>query len=613
MSLTPKRFLDALLSMPALRSAQVSPDGRWVAWSWLRVGPSADVFVAPSDGSAPPLRLTDTKEHTMLVSWSPDSRHLIVDQDHDGDEKVRLYLLPIDQPGALHPLTSPSPPYFIRGGEMHPNLRWLVYGANRDPETGLAIEQTLIYRHDLKTGERKVLATPKKGAFVMPELSPTGEHVLYTRKDRHPSGRQMWLVDIEGREDKEIINAGDSRKVSGTWLEDGRRILFLAQAEKHRRVGIYDIRNGEARWLIDDPSRNIEDVAFPTNSPLAVITEIREARVRCSFLDPDSGEEYPLGDLPGNLIPLAPRPDGQWVGMYYSSRQPADLIAFDPKRPAPHEAPSLTGLWDRTHLRPVDFSQAVDFRWRSVDGLEIQGWLHRPAGEAVGTVLYVHGGPTAHTQDRMSAEVAYYVKRGFNVLEPNYRGSTGFGLAFTEAIKEDGWGGREQEDLRTAIHALFERGIAQPGRVAMTGTSYGGYSSWCAVTRFTRDELAAAAPVCGMTDLVVDYETTRPDLRPYSEEMMGGSPDQVPERYHRGSPIHFVQNMVGRLLIVQGTRDPNVTPENVRAVQTALDHAGKTYEVLMFADEGHGITRPKNQRWLYPRLADLFQQAFDEG
>jgi dipeptidyl aminopeptidase/acylaminoacyl peptidase len=242
--------------------------------------------------------------------------------------------------------------------------------------------------------------------------------------------------------------------------------------------------------------------------------------------------------------------------------------------------------------------------------MEIQGWLYRPRGEAKGTIVYVHGGPTSHSEDRVSAEVQYYVSQGFNVLDPNYRGSTGFSLPFREAIKEDGWGGREQDDIRTGIEALIEAGIAERGKVGMTGTSYGGYSSWCGITHFPTDVLAASAPVCGMTDLVVDYHTTRPDLRPYSEEMLGGSPDQVPDRYRERSPINFVQNIKGKLLIVQGLQDPNVTPENVSAVETALKDAGIEYDLLGFEDEGHGIYKPQNQRVLYPRLAQFFEEAF---
>jgi len=116
-----------------------------------------------------------------------------------------------------------------------------------------------------------------------------------------------------------------------------------------------------------------------------------------------------------------------------------------------------------------------------------------------------------------------------------------------------------------------------------------------------------------MTDLVVDYETTRPDLRPYSEEMLGGSPAQVPERYRERSPVHYVANIKGALLIVQGERDPNVTPANLREVRAALDAAGVKHEVLVFDDEGHGIVKPRNQRVLYARLAAFFAQAFQGG
>jgi dipeptidyl aminopeptidase/acylaminoacyl peptidase len=157
---------------------------------------------------------------------------------------------------------------------------------------------------------------------------------------------------------------------------------------------------------------------------------------------------------------------------------------------------------------------------------------------------------------------------------------------------------------------LIRDGIAAKGQVGITGTSYGGYSSWWAITHFAVETIAAAAPICGMTDLVVDYETTRPDLRPYSEEMMGGSPAQVPARYRERSPIHFVGDIKGSLLIVQGDNDPNVTPQNVTDVITRLQSAKIQFDLLTFADEGHGIGRPENQRVLYRRIAEFFGKTF---
>ncbi|MBD0357511.1 MAG: PD40 domain-containing protein, partial [Rubrobacter sp.] len=193
--------LDALLSIPALFGPRVSPDGKWVAWSWSRLGPAADVFAAPVDGSQPSLRLTQTVEgDTVVVSWTSDGGAVLVSQDNDGDERVRLFRVGLDEPGVMEPLTAADPNYYLRGGQLHRDGRWLIYAANLDAESGEEIETDRLYRHDLKTDERLVLASPGKGSIPWPELNRQGTHVLYSRNESHPAGQQAWLVDIEGLE-----------------------------------------------------------------------------------------------------------------------------------------------------------------------------------------------------------------------------------------------------------------------------------------------------------------------------------------------------------------------------------------------------------------------------
>lgn len=605
-------ILDALLQLPSVYGAQLSPDGRWVAWIWSGTGPTTDVYVAPTDGSAAPVRLSKASEDVALVSWAPDSGSVVVEHDHEGDERMQLFRIVISQPGVMEPLTPAAPDYFIRGGDLHPNGRWLIYAANVDAETGVEIEQSCIYRHDLQTGERLLLARPEKGGYIVPQLNDQGTHILYNRLDRDPAGTQLWLVDIDGLHDMEVLNVGDAAKVAADWMPDGQRAVVVADAGDYRRLGVWNRESGEVRWLIDDPARAIESASAlrGSDAPLVVVVEVQGARSRASLLDIATGEETPLPELPGELLPLQQVGDA-WIGVYSSATQPTDVVRFELDHLRPDAFESLTRLWERTSLQQNDLQPAEDIRWRSVDGLEIQGWLYRPRGEPRGTIVHVHGGPTWHYSDAFAADVQFYVSQGFNVLQPNYRGSTGFGLAYQEAIKVDGWGGREQDDIRTGIEALIERGIATAGRVGVTGTSYGGYSSWCQITRNPPQIVTAAAPICGMTDLVVDYETTRPDLRPYSEEMLGGTPATAPERYRERSPIHFVQHIKGHLLIVQGMRDPNVTPENVRVVAGELQNAGVEYQLLTFDDEGHGISRQANRRTLYDQLARFFAQAFD--
>lgn len=604
-------YLDALLALPELWAPRVSRDGAWVAWTWFQVGPAADVFVTPCDGSEPPTRLTATDEDTYLVSWTPDSQAVIVEQDRGGNERVQLFRVDLQTPQRMIPLTEVEPNYFLRGGDLHHEGRWLFYGANFDVATGQEIEPTWIYRHDLESGDRKVLARPERGVYTIPKLSPLGTHVLYERKDLHPAGAQVWLVDVNGENDREILNFGPEVKTWAKWFPNGHQVLVMAEAGTHRRVGIWELESGNLRWLIDDPKRNIEIMIAPFGTEQVVIVEAAQARWRPSFLDVEIGKERPLPDTDGNLLPLAPVSGNEWVGQIFNSRQPAELVRFDVGDLDPRRFKSLARVWERTELTADDLFAAQDYRWKSVDGLEIQGWLYRPKGKARGTVVLVHGGPTYHSKDEVNPKVQYLAKHGFNILEPNYRGSTGFDLAFKDAIKVEGWGGLEQEDIRAGIESLINDGIAEPGKVGIMGTSYGGYSAWCAITRYPPEIVAAAVPICGMTDLVVDYETTRADLRPYSAEMMGGTPAEVPERYHDRSPINFVSNIQGKLLIVQGMQDPNVTPENVREVRRELEEHGIPYEMLVFDDEGHGISKPKNVRVLLPRLLTFFEQSFD--
>jgi len=612
-SMNAEIFLDALLGLPVIDDElwpQVSPDGRWVVWTWFQTGPAADVFAVPSDGSSPPVRLTDTDQDTFFVSWTRNSQSIVVEQDQDGDERVQLFRVDLNHPLVMHPLTEPHPNYYIQGGFVHPKNNWLVYGANVHPRTGLETEETYIYRHDLTSRERAALAKPEKAAYTVPKLNSLGTHILYGRKDLHPAGQQIWLVDINGSDDREIFNFGDSIKTYADWHPDGSRVVLLAETPTHYKVGIWELGNSAVHWLVDDPARDIQAAFVPENSQDIVIVEDRQGRVSSSLFNINQMTEIEMTGYEGNLIPLAPITGEKWVGFYYSARQPGDIVQFDRADIFTSTFTSFTSPWKAAEIQQEQLASAEDFNWQSSDGLEIHGWLYRPSGDLHGTIVYVHGGPNYHSRDYLNPEIQFLVSQGFNVFDPNYRGSTGYGLPFQQAILEDGWGGREQDDIRTGIEALIHKGIASPNRIGITGTSYGGYSSWWAITHFPPEIVAAAAPICGMTDLVVDYETTRPDLRPFSIEMMGGTPKQVPELYRQRSPLNFVENIKGKLLIVQGANDPNVTPENVTTVLGALDRNKISYELLVFEDEGHGIHKLKNKRTLYLRLAAFFKEAF---
>jgi dipeptidyl aminopeptidase/acylaminoacyl peptidase len=606
-------FLEALLTIPAISNYRISPNSRYVAYTWKNVHPNLDIFLIPTDGSRRPIALTETPEATFIVDFAPDSNSVIVGEDKNRNERVRLLEVAIDKSEEMIPLTEENPPFFLRGGALHPNRKWLVYGANYDLEKKKEIEPTWVYRQNLENRDKIVLAKPKKPTWLYPQLNKQGTHVLHNRKELHPKGEQYWLVDIEGEEDREILNFGPKAKVEAVWLPDGQRVGFITEtkngkAQKYYSLGIYDIETEEIMWLIDNPDRNIERIHSPINSYHLVVLEYQKATVRPSVIDLTSMQEKFLTKIKGSLVPIGPVTDEEWAGLYYSSTQPHEIVKFNLDNVVPSRFHLLTHVWERTTVKREDLAPAEDFSWKAKDDLLIHGWLYHPKSASKKTIVYVHGGPTAHSEDAINHQIQYYTSRGFNVLDPNYRGSTGYGVEFEDLIRVNGWGSDEQEDIWSGIKALVERGIAEKGKIGVTGTSYGGYSSWYAITK-APELISAAVPICGMTDLVVDYKTTRPDLRPYSEEMMGGNPKQVPQRYYERSPINFVHQIKGGLMIVQGARDPNVTPRNVEEVRKRLDKEGIKYELLVFKDEGHGILKTKNQKTLFKKIVEFFSKA----
>ncbi|MGO4727156.1 MULTISPECIES: S9 family peptidase [unclassified Inquilinus] len=608
-------FLDRLIAAPRLLFPTVSPDGRWVAWVWNGKAEGNGPWIAPTAGGAPPRLMAEPFSgwDCESFSWAPDSLSLIVARRRDGEEQVGLQRAWLD--GAAETLLPDRIGYYIYNAQLHPDGRRLVYAASRDPATGMGGDILHLYEHDLASGAQRVLASPGRSCKITPKLDPTGRRILYLRNDHDPSGRALWVYDLETGEDREIHNPGGPAKAEGVWSPDGSRIAFVAETPTHKRLGLIDPAAGGLRWLVDDPAIPVEHLRWPHQpdggQDLLVVIEASAARDEAAFLTVSTGAYLPVfrgGDI---LRPVAPLADGRWVVERGRATAPTGIVTLSADAPDLSAAQELAPLPEGSVPDPAELNPAEPFWWHSVDGLRIQGWLYRARGDSRGTVIHVHGGPTMHYDGRFDPVPQVLARAGFHVLQPNYRGSTGLGAAYQEAIKADGWGGREQEDIRTGILALMNAGLAVPGKVGITGLSYGGYASWWAITHFPREVIAAAAPICGMTDLVTDYWTTRPDLRSYSEAMMGGTPDQLPEKYRERSPIHFVDRIEGRLMIVQGLTDPNVTPEQVEIVRAVLDARGVPYETLLFPDEGHGIVKPENCRLLYERLIAFFDEAFE--
>lgn len=587
---------------PIIGSPRVSADGEWLAWSWTGVTDTANVWIVPTDGSTVPRRLTDGADHFNVNGIAADGSRLIVSQSRSSNEHDRLFLLSRDS-GTLEPLTPEQSDHYVFGGSFHPDGRSILYSADIDYLSGKGTDGSWLYVQDLATGERRVIARARSMIERTPEISPDGRRVLYHRGALHPAGMQIWLASWDGSDDRPLFSAGDRFRAYGHWIDDGR-ILIQAETVTHARIGVLQLESGDIRWLVDDPARNIENVVVGHGGRQAMLCEVKASRLMPALLDLESGQDVPIRRSDMSLLPLQQHPGGDWIVEAYRSDGPHAFWRLDAETGRARPLALSLGKGE------CQFAGAKDFRWISSDGTPIQGWLYEPKGESRGLVVWVHGGPTWHSEDWVNPVVQFLVSAGFTVLDPNYRGSTGFGIPFRDAIKRDGWGGAEQDDIRTGIEALIAAGKARAGRIGVAGLSYGGYSSWVAITRFS-DLVDAACAICGMYELGIDYHNTEmPHGRAYSEEMMGGTPEQFPERYFNASPRNFVGRIKGKLMIVHGLADSNVSPANTELAVKDLDARGIPYRLLTFPDEGHGIYKAGNRaRWL-TEMADFFANAF---
>jgi len=624
-------FIDSLLNLPSVfrifsLGVTRSPDGKYITFVGSGFHENFDVFYFKVDNPGTPIALTNTNELTNFVTWWDDSKSVVVSQDKARNERVTLYRVYLDKPNEFHAITDVDPEYFIRGANFTDDRKTLFYSINYNLEEKKETEIYYLIKHDIETGERKVLTKNVKPRGIFPNVNKQGTLLLYNRSDLDPAGFQWSLIDVDGKNDHEILNFGDKAKCFANWHVNGEDIIFTTdhfegKQLKRNLAGIYNIVSKNIIWINKegeelDPilvGKDLNSFLMNKYAPnTMILSETQKAKNHYYLYNIKSKKVIVLPRIPGN-IELSTKIGKNWIGTYYSSIQPATPIMIMEEKLENLKLDDLTFLYDnfeKADINKEDLVQAKDYDWISKDGVAIHGWFYKTKIESKKLVVFVHGGPTYHSEDALNTEIQYYLNKGYNVFDPNYRGSTGYGVEFKELIKKDGWGGLEQADITWGVKQLVKEGKIDENYVAITGTSYGGFSAWCGITMYP-DIFKVSAPVCGMTDLVVNYETTRPDIRPYLEAMLGGSPEEVPEKYYNGSPINFIDKIVGKVLIVQGANDPNVSPENVRVVEDAMRSKKVEYKKLIFNDEGHGIIRKVNRKRKFVEITQFFDNMLE--
>lgn len=598
--ITVEEFFDP----PVRASASISPDGTKIAYLAPRKN-RLNVWVQTLDDDNNAAARCVTYDETRSVTgflWVDDPRWLLYVQDSGGDENWHLYRVDLDSPDTPALDLTPYPGVRLLGLEQphgRPGKLFVQLNHRR-------IDQIDLYELDVASGELTMLAEnpgnvmswfcgPHHEVFTQ-SLTPEGDIEF----SRYESGALESLVIYNGADypvgmhPTQITPDG-----TGLWMGSSR------DTDRTRLVRL-DLATGEESVIDSHPSFDLSAALGlapalirhrKTGELLAVryLGERQDIRV----LDPDFApvleKLQELSD--GDLAEISCDENGnRWVVSFTHDRDPGVTYFYD------HEKGESRQLFrPYPHLDPATLAPMTPVTIASRDGLSLHSYLTLPVGvEPAGLplVLVVHGGPWHRDSWGFDPSVQLLANRGYAVLQVNFRGSTGYGKAFTKAAIGE-FAGKMHDDLIDAVDWAVKQGYADPSRVAIFGGSYGGYSALVGVT-FTPDVFAAAIDYVGISNLANFMRTlpafVRPNLTNNWYRYVGDPavPEQEADMLAR-SPISRVDQIRTPLLVVQGANDVRVVQAESDNIVAALRARGIEVEYMVKEDEGHGFLNPENQ------------------
>ena len=374
-----------------------------------------------------------------------------------------------------------------------------------------------------------------------------------------------------------------------------QRLAFTSELGAFERPAIWDVAAGERKDVdVDLPGAVFPVDWWPDGSTLLVLHE-HEGRGQLFRLDPRTGAVTLVADPGGDIDDARVRPDGEvWLRASDSVRPPR-ITAADGREvlPSPDPAPP--------EGRPYRSSFATN-----PHGQRIQTFVVTPEGQGpFPTVMSIHGGPEWHERDRFDAETQAFVDAGYAVALVNYRGSTGYGVAFRESLIGNVCH-TETEDIVTVLDTLVAEGTTDPERVFWSGWSWGGCLA-CFNAGVHPDRWRAIFAGIPAGDFVAAHWASADELQAWDDAVYGGSPDEVPDAYRRSDPMTYADTVTAPTLIIAGENDPRCPPEGITPWAEAVRARGAPVEVHMYA-AGHHANSMEEQVDHMQRVLEFFER-----
>lgn len=525
-----------------------------------------------------------------------------------------------------------------------------------------------IFRMDIDSGQ-PIPLTPPYGAFADPQGSPDGQWIVsvfsdgttdllslipmdgngwpiqlvrgadfYTTPRWHPNGKTFAWVEwdhpnmpwdgtrlklgrLEGNPPRLVdshIVAGDESipAMQPQFSPDGRYLSYLVSNGEWEDLILLEVKTGESRILLHGEGfhlaqpawiQGMRSYAWSFDSQYIFIIQNRGGFSSLSIVEIESGEKKKIDTDPYT-----------WITQISASPISNDVAFLGTAPGIPSRVVRIqngtietVAYSDLERLTSDYFSLPASLEWSAPDGSPVFGTFYPPANPEYQSdglppaIVYIHGGPTSEAPAVYSAERTYFTTRGYGWFEVNYRGSSGQGRTYLQALRSN-WGLTDREDAAGAANTLIKNNLADPKRLIIRGGSAGGYTVLNTLIHFPG--LFKAGVCCyGVSNLFSLAQDTHKFESHYNDSLVGSLPDAA-EKYHAWSPIFHADKITDALAVFQGDQDKVVPPSQSEAIVKVLQHKGIPLLYEVYSGEGHGFRKDETLTKFYTEMERFLQQ-----
>jgi dipeptidyl aminopeptidase/acylaminoacyl peptidase len=551
----------------------ISPEGG-EAWQLTKTETDVDSFHWSRDGKSIALTANPPEGKAGKDRKEKYSEYEVFEKDY---KQHQLWLVDVATaaqsylPATAKQLTSDAS-LDISSFAWSPDSTKIAFSASKNPLLAFSGEQD-IYLLDLAQNNavKKIVALP--GPDTSPTFSPDGKQLAFStalaQQYYYYENQHIAVVDLATALSKPATTPADVTDLTGGFDENPRLIDWGPD-------GVYfgaEQKTSIHLFRVNPASREIHRLTSPDTLMLLGGSLTRDFKTM-AFIAPDATHMEELYVSP--------------------------VSAFAPRK--------LTDI--TAQVKDWELGTVEVISWKSQDGTTIEGILHKPAGydatKKYPLLVAIHGGPTGTSFPTLSpTEYAYpvqlFLSKGALVLEPNYRGSAGYGAAF-RALNVRNLGVGDMWDVMSGVDSLIAKGMVDPTRMGSMGWSQGGYISAFLTTH--TDRFKAISVGAGISDWVTYYVNT--DITPFTRQYLHGTPWDDPEVYAKTSPITTIKQAKTPTLIQQGSNDKRVPVPDSFELYRGLQDQGVPARLILYQGFGHGVNKPKSQQALLEANRDWF-------